>query len=278
MDGACHYRVSWRSARFHPGSHRSVHTGDGHEFMGHRPLHQVGSARRLDPVASLKDPFGQLQVRCFRQSSAIFVYLLVDVSASMLTPPTLDTLTRLANGLARAAAHSGDAFGLLAADAEVRTELCRLPSQVQSGFEEWASQAALIKPTAHSAQGLAELAAYTAHQRSLVFLASDFHFPMSAVQHLSLSLAHHDVVPVVIRETQNPDTWPDYRWVYWLDPETGKRRRYWMRPALKTRIQAAYEERRQQLTAWFASRGRLPLFLSEPFSADAVTAYFYQGL
>ncbi|MGI9213741.1 MAG: DUF58 domain-containing protein [Methylococcaceae bacterium] len=278
MDHACHYRVDWRSARFHPGSHRSVHAGDGYEFMGHRPLHQVGSARHIDIGASLKDPHGQWQVRCFRQSSAIFVYLLADVSASMLIPAKLDTLTRLANGLARAAAHSGDAFGLLAADAVVRAELCRLPSQVQSGFEEWARQAALIKPTAHSAQGLTELVAYTPHQRSLIFLASDFHFPLRAVQHLSQTLARHDVVPVVIWEPQNPDTWPDYRWVYWLDPESGKRRRYWMRPTLKTRIQAAYEERRQQLTTEFASRGRLPLFLSEPFSADAVTAYFYQGL
>ncbi len=273
-----HYWIGWRSASVHPGYHRSLHTGGGHEFQGYQVLQQAANARHLDLRASLKDPQGQYQVRCFRQSSAITVYLLADVSTSMLHPAKFDTLTRFASSLAWSVFRTGDTFGLLAADAIIRLELCQPPGHPYGDLDAWSTRASQPQVTGHSARGLADLAPHTPHQRSLVFLASDFHGPLSDITHLCQALARHDVVPVVIWEPPLHDSVADYRLACWQEPESGERRRYWMRPALKARFQAAYRERRHQLTDLFLAWGRTPLFLSGAFEADHVTAYFHQGV
>jgi hypothetical protein len=276
MTPGFHYRINWRSARFHPGSHRSQQGGDGHEFQGYQPLQHLTHPRHLDLRASLRDPHGQYQVRCFRQSSAIAVHLLADVSASMLSPPKLDILTHFAASLAGAARQIGDSFGLLAADAEVRTELCQPGGYWHGGLDAWRLAVDQVRPSRHSARGLADLAALMSPQRALVFVLSDFHCPLADITRLRQSLARHDVVPVVVWELPPHAGLSDYRLVYWQEPESGERRRYWLRPALRARFEAAYQERRRQLTALFSAWGRLPLFLSGHFDPDRVTAYFYQ--
>lgn len=273
-----HYRIDWRSSRVQPGYHRSLHTGGGYEFQGYIPLHQTANPRHLDLRASLRDPHGQLQVRSFRQSSAISVYLLADVSASMQSAGKLDTLADFADSLAWSALRTGDAFGLLAADESVRPELCIPCGHQIAGITEWRQRANRIMPTGRSAQGLIHLAAHTGLHRSLIFLLSDFHFPLAHIETLRQSLALHDVVPVVLWEASGYEAWPDYRFIDWQDPETLEHRRYWMRPSLKARFRTAYAQRRQQLIKLFTAWGRSPLFLSEGFNADTVTAYFHQGV
>lgn len=271
-----HYRIDWRSASVHPGHHRSVHTGGGYEFQGYAALHQTANPRHLDLRASLRDPQGQFQVRLFRQSSAVSVFLLADVSASMQHPSRLDTLSAFAASLACSTYRTGDRFSLLAADAGVRDDLMLPADSSPGGMSAWRERAGRAAPGGHSADGLLALAAYTGHHRALVFLVSDFHFPLSRIEPLREALAWHDVVPVVVWEPADPASLPDYRLVHWQDPETGEGRRYWMRPALKARIKAAYAERRRQLEEVFLSGGRAPLFLESGFEADAVTRYFYQ--
>src|SRR6218665_330017 len=77
------YRIRWRAADVHPGSHRSRVAGSGEEFRGVVPLAVGREARRIDLRASVADPFGRPWVREFRQRSRIPVVLLADLSRAM---------------------------------------------------------------------------------------------------------------------------------------------------------------------------------------------------
>ena len=59
------------------------------------------------------------------------------------------------------------------------------------------------------------------------------------------------------------------------DPETGQRRRLFLRPSLLARIKQSFAERREELTQMCIRYGREPFFLLDRFDPDAMTRYFY---
>lgn len=105
-----HYRAAVRAQALRPGAHASRVGGPGLEPTGSVPLARARDLRRLDLHTSLRDPFGQLWVRQFRQRSALRLWLLLDTSASMQR--WREPLQALTLALAHSAQRQGDAFGL----------------------------------------------------------------------------------------------------------------------------------------------------------------------
>lgn len=81
--GEIHYKVSWRATGSYPGHHSSRQKGSGLQFCIHVPLIDAPDPRRFDIRASLRDPFQQVRVRVYLQTSSIPVYVIADLSASM---------------------------------------------------------------------------------------------------------------------------------------------------------------------------------------------------
>ncbi|SMF96851.1 Protein of unknown function DUF58 [Methylomagnum ishizawai] len=276
-----HYAVGWRTAGLHPGGHVGARFGGGHEFAGHAPFLAHPDPRHLDFRASLRDPFGQLLTRTFRQRCSIPVYVLADLSASMGfrgSAAKLDLLARFAAACAYSAYRSGDGFGFIGCDEGIRWELC-LPCRFHKGAgPELEARLKDFTPTGRSAGGLLEAAPHLGKRRALVFLVSDFHFPLAWAEGLLDALVRHDVVPVVVWDSAEYQRLPQFGLVAIEDPETGARRRLLMRPALRERFRAAFAARREALIRLCAYRGREPFFLADQFDADAMTRYFVSGV
>lgn len=275
-----HYRIDWRSAVAHPGSHPSGHWGGGQEFVGHGEFLACPDPRQIDLRASLRDPAERLLVRRFRQRSAVPVFVLADVSASMSfvgATEKMETVARFSAAAAQSAYRSGDPFGFLAADEVVRGDLY-LPLRLHRAAAPGLYQALrAFRPSGGSASGLSQAFAHLGRRRALVFLLSDFHEPFSRLESLLASLARHDLVPVVIWDPAEYQSLPRFGLAEIVDPETGQRRRLFMRAALRDRIRRVFEERRIALGRLFSRSGRAPLFLDRGFDADVVTRYFYAG-
>ena len=111
-------------------------------------------------------------------------------------------------------------------------------------------------------------------RRSLVFLASDFHFSLGLLDTLLAGLARHQVVPVLLADSGESEPAPGFGLVRVSDAETGEERTLWMRPALRRRLRAEAERRRQALGRCFAAHGAVPLELRDRFEADRVNAFF----
>jgi uncharacterized protein (DUF58 family) len=276
-----HYRIHWFAGGRRPGHHRSRSAGAGYEFRGHAPLLRELDARRLDVHASLRDPFGYAaglwQVRTFNQRSAIRVVLLADLSASMSADGTqrkMGLLADLTATLAYSASRAGDAFGFFGADSKIRDEFVLYPSHTRGGGLRIAERLRAFAATGTSADGLVEAAHLLGRTRSLVFLASDFHLADATINRLLAAFATHAVVPVVLWDEQE-HTLPAAGFASVVDAESGTKRFLWLRPALRARFEQRVIERRATLTQRLTQHGMPPLFLTPPFDADAVTAYFH---
>ena len=272
-----HYRVPWRTRSSHPGHHRSVSAGGGFEFRGHATLLGAPDPRRFDIQASLRDPFGQILMRVYTQRSAIPVYLIADVSASMgFTGRSrkLDVLADFTLSLGYSAYRSGDPFGFIACDNRLRADLVQPLTRAKAAGQALSTRLRVLVPAASGSRGMLEAPAYLSQSRSLVFLCSDFHFSLDLLSRILAGLARHTVVPVVLWDSVEIEV-PASGIAVMRDAEMGRRRSVLLRATLRERMHRAFAERRQQLEACFLACGARPLFLSDRFDAAELTRYFY---
>jgi hypothetical protein len=273
-----HYRASQPAAGHFPGHHRSRRGDSGFEFRTHARLHDAPDPRRLDLHASLRDPFGQWLVRVHSQRMAVPVRMLVDLSASMAFAGTrrkLDVVADFTESLAHSAWRTGDAFGFAGADDGLVPALWLPPTRARGAALALVEQLRRLQPTGRSPLGLLAAAEQLGRQRSLVFLLSDFHFPLPQLDQLLQRLALHELVPVVLWDPLEFTLGTRRGLAQVADPETGQQQLVWWRPALRARWQARHDARRAALLQAFRSQGLKPLFMEGGFDADAVTRHFH---
>ena len=272
------YRIGAPVLGHFPGHHRSVRGDSGFEFRGHASLLDAPDPRRLDLHASLRDPFGDWRVRVHSQRKAISVVMLADVSASMGfrgRHAKLEVLADFAESLAWSAWRSGDAFGFVGCDSVVRSELLQLPTRARSAGGTVAQRLRAWHPDGRSAQGLLAGLQLLPRQPALVFLVSDFHMPLLLLVEVLAGLARHNLVPVVLWDALEFDLGERRGLAQVIDPESGRQRLVWWRPALRAQWRAWHTQRREALLQLFRRHRLRPLFIEAGFDADAVTRHFH---
>jgi uncharacterized protein (DUF58 family) len=247
------------------------------EFRGHASLLAAQDPRRFDIAASLRDPFNQVMVRVYTQRATVPVRVLADVSASMAFSGRcrkMDLLADFTESLALSAYRNGDALAFTACDAAIREDLLLPLTRSRAAGSLIAAKLRDFKPSGGNSAGLVEAAGQVPPNRALVFLVSDFHFPVSLLDRLLRDLALHTVVPVVLRDSAEAVA-PRYGIARIYDPETATERVLLLRPALSRRLQQSVADRAKALNARCAGFGVAPLIIEDRFEADAVTRYFY---
>ncbi|MES2991274.1 MAG: hypothetical protein V4844_07625 [Pseudomonadota bacterium] len=273
-----HYRVGAPVLGHFPGHHRSTRGNSGFEFRGHAALRDAPDPRRLDLHASLRDPFGDWRVRVHSQRQSIPVTVVADLSASMGFAgrvPKLAVLADFVESLAWSAWRTGDSFGFVGCDATVRADLLQPQSRHRAAGGETARRLRALHPAGQDARALLDAPRHLGRRRALLFLVSDFHLPLDLIARALDGLSAHDVVPTVLWDPLEFGLGAARGLAQVIDPETGRQRLVWWRPALRARWEAAHAERRAALLQLFRARRLKPLFIEGRYDAEAVTRHFH---
>ncbi|PRD41273.1 hypothetical protein C5748_22500 [Phyllobacterium phragmitis] len=132
-------------------------------------------------------------------------------------------------------------------------------------------------PRGASMRGLAAAAERLPLQRSLVFLVSDFLFPVAQLKEILDKLWRHDIVPVLLRDAGEDEDLPAWGLVELQDLETGRRRLTVMRPALRDRWRNARQARLAAFDALLKQRARPPFHMVDRFDPDKLTDNLISG-
>ena len=278
--GEIRYHLPRRAGGQRAGTHRGTAAGTGLEFLAHRSLFDHPDPRRLDLRASQGDLRGDWLVRGNRQRAAVTGLVLVDVSASMRfgERAKLDVAADFVESLGHSAFRIGDAVGMLAFDAAVRDDL-RVPPRHGRGVG--ATMAASLRACASGPGGIAGLrdaALQVGPRPALVFLVSDFMWPLAGLADVLDLLAHAHVVPLVVVDPAESEAPARDGLALLRDAETARQRTLWVRPALRVRWRDAALARRAQLDAIFADRGLRPFTLRGAFDADALSEHLIEDV
>lgn len=276
-----HYRLAHRVSGWRPGSHRGKSLGGGQEFVSHMRLYDRPDPRRLDLRASLKDLRGDWLVRVNRQRASVAVHVVADVSASMafgVRKPKLHVVADFIEALSLSAYRAGDSLGMFAFDRSERPDLF-VPALVSRGMG--SVMAALLRKSKGGAGGIGGLEQVVQHlagREGLVFLASDFHWPLERLDGVLDLLAHAYVVPVVVWDSA--ETQPPSRdsLAFVRDAESGAGRTLWLRPKLRTDWAEAVQRRRALLGEIFSARGVRPFYIVNEFDSEAMSRYFFEAV
>lgn len=263
-----------------PGCHAGLSPGLGGAHAGLAPLLADPDPRRIDLRATLRDPFDTVWVRRQRQLAGVDVIAVLDCSGSMGfagQASRADLAQTLVAGLAHAVSRSSDRFGLILADAQVRSTLTLAPTRRRDLLAEVLKRIAAATPGGFGVDGIVAAREHLPARRCIVLLVSDFAWSDEDLQRVLDSLADHDLRPLVLRDSAL-DT-PDSRYALMdlADPETGRRRLVLMRPALAARWTAAAAARQARQAEIFAEHGLAPLVIRDRIDTDALFEYLGAG-
>ena len=276
-----HYRIPRKLGAWRPGTHPATTLGAGQEFVSHMSLYDRPDPRRLDLRASLRDVRGDWLVRVSRQRAAVAVQVVVDVSASMefgTTRSKREVAADFVEAVGASAFRVGDALGMAAFDERERAELF-VPPMLSRGAGSVLSKMLRTngrRGTAGGA-GIESAAGRFAGRNCLVFIVSDFHWPLAALDRALEILAHAFVVPVVVWDRAEVEPPARGGLVSLRDMETGATRTLWMRPSLRARWLDTVEQRREEIQEVCARHFTRPFFVTGDFDGEAMSRYFFEA-
>jgi hypothetical protein len=278
------YRLPMRASGFRPGSHRGSSFGAGQEFAMHGRLFDYPDPRRLDLRASLRAARSEWLVRVHLQRAAVPVQVIVDVSASMQfgkNRTKLQVAADFVEALGYSAFRVGDQLGMLAFDSGPRDDLF-VPARYGRGvgnvlakkLRESSSEAL----ASTSLAGLKRAAATLAGRQALVFLVSDFHWPLVELPSVLDLLVHACVVPMVVWDSAEIAPPRGGPLLAVNDAESGARRTLWLSGRVRERWSEAVVRRRAELSKTFGLRGIPPFYVENAFDPEAMSRYFLEAI
>jgi uncharacterized protein (DUF58 family) len=273
------YHIGWRNRGRHPGRHASTQRGMGMEFIGHTSLLNYPDPRRIDLRQTLRDPMEQVYVRLFNQKSATPVYVICDLSGSMNFGSKTRKIRQaadIAESVARSATKNADPFGFVGFDDVVREDWISTQSFKSQRAIELAERLKEYHPLPVSGEGIGDVWRFLPRERSLVFMISDFHMPMSQLEEALSNLTRHHIVPVVLWDDDEYKNLPEFGITAVTDPESGQKRTLFLRKDLRNKIVESFAARREAIYALFMQFDMPPFYVEGDFDADRLTEYFHQ--
>lgn len=275
-----YYRLPHRSRGQRPGSHPGSTLGAGQEFVSHTSLYNQPDPRRLDLRASLRNLSGEWLVRVNRQRAGVPVHVIADVSASMSfgsRKTKLEVAADFVEALGQSAFRVGDALGMRAFDAAERPDLFMLARLSRGMGSAMASLLRNCETAAGGIEGLEAAAMQLATRHGLVFLVSDFHWPIERLGPVLDAFAHAYLVPMIVWDPAEQEPPERDALAALRDAESGARRTLWMRPKLRKQWRDAVARRRAELDRLFAARAIRPFYVSGAFDGEAMSHYFFEA-
>lgn len=273
------YTIPWRSNNVHFGGHRGSQRGLGFEYRGNVSLVDYPDARRMDLRQSLRDPYGQVQVKLFNQDNTTPIFAVCDLSSSMQykgRQRKLDQAMEIAASIAYSAYETGDVFSFVGYNRHVIEDMTLpLSHHVHQAFEV-IEQLGDYTQMRVGSEGILEVPQYLSMNRGLVFWISDFHMPLALIEQAFNMMSMHHVIPVVLWDDKEYRRLPKFGFGNMIDPETGANRTIFFREAVRAQFEAAFAARKQALEDLFSSFESQPIYIDGPFDPEAMSHYFEQ--
>jgi uncharacterized protein (DUF58 family) len=273
------YHIAWRSHSRRPGRHKSNQRGMGMEFRGHTTLLSYPDPRRIDIRQTIRDPMEQVHVRIFNQKSVTPVFVLCDLSGSMQFGSTykkIEIAADITQSVAQSATRNRDLVGFIGFDDVVREDwLCTLSTRPHTTIE-MAEKLRNYLPSQVGSRGVLETVSLLPRERSLIFMVSDFHMPISDLEESLVLMQRHHIVPVVLWDSSEYADLPDFGITNVTDPETGAKRTLFLRKEYKAKILQGFADRRKLIENLFLRFDMQPFFVENNFDASQLSEYFHQ--
>jgi uncharacterized protein (DUF58 family) len=188
----------------------------------------------------------------------------------------IEVAADIAQSVAQSATRNRDLVGFIGFDDIVREDwLCTLSARPHSTIEMAENLRTYVAPEVGS-RGIVETVRLLPRERSLIFMVSDFHMPISDLEESLVLMQRHHIVPVVLWDSSEYKDLPEFGITNVTDPESGVKRTLFLRKAYRERILQSFADRRKAIESLFSRYDMQPFFVENSFDADLLSDYFHQ--
>jgi uncharacterized protein (DUF58 family) len=192
------------------------------------------------------------------------------------THKKIEIAAEITQSVAQSATHNRDLVGFIGFDDVVREDwLCTLSTRPHMAIE-MAENLKSYEPPEVGSSALIDTVRLLPRERSLIFMISDFHMPISDLEESLVLMQRHHIVPVVLWDSSEYADLPEFGITNLTDPETGAKRTLFLRKEYRDRILKSFEDRRKMIENLFLRFDMQPFFVENSFDADLLSEYFHQ--
>ena len=263
-----------------PGGHSSSIKGTGMIFDKLVTLINNPDPRRLDIMASLKDPFEQWWVREYRQRASIPVVALLDLSTSVSFEGENDNVFFLMDflkSLSRSTYRMGDRLGLVGFDNSIKDDWYYPPSSKRIINNSLIEKLFKNIEFQRGHNGIKILHTLLPKEPGLVFFVSDFHISLDLFEKFIIDSPRQEIVPIVIQDLAEVSGWKKNGVSLLSDSETNRKRLVWIGNDWRKKIEDSYKNRNERIKKICSKYNIYPLFMSGKFESERVSSHFLMG-
>jgi len=272
------YKLSGSSKSSRPGSHKSSERGSGMEFNRLVSLQQYPDPRRLDLRASIIDPYERWLVREFKQRSAVSVFAIVDLSASVRfhgLQNGKNLIAKILTSVMNSVRRYGDRFGLIGFDNKFRQDWFMPATQrIPVNFDTLNLQFSSGKAE-RGHKGLMEAPNWLPKERCLIFFISDFHFSLNLLSYFFSRTIPHQVVPIILEDEVEHSGYDRFGFAFLSDSETSRKKLVLLTKKFKDSLKENYRKRDQQLLTICRQFNSMPVKILGDFDPKVLTEHFF---
>ena len=272
------YKLFGSSNSSRPGSHKSSARGSGMEFNRLVSLQQYPDPRRLDLRASIIDPYERWLVREFKQRSAVSVFAIVDLSASVRfngLQNGKNLIIKILTSVMNSTRRYGDRFGLVGFDNKFRKDwFIPATQRVPVNFDTLNLQFSSGK-SGRGHKGLMEVPNWLPKEKCLLFFISDFHISLNFLSYFFSRTISHQVVPLILEDEVEHAGYDRFGFAFLSDSETRRKKLVLLTKKFKDKLKKNYEKRDRQLLSICREFNCRPAKILGDFDPKELTEHFF---
>ena len=272
------YKLFGSSKSSRPGSHKSSARGSGMEFNRLVSLQQYPDPRRLDLRASIIDPYERWLVREFKQRSAVSVFVIVDLSASVRfngLQNGKNLIIKILTSVMNSTRRYGDRFGLIGFDNKFRKDWF-IPARQRIPLNFDALNLKFSHDKARRGhKGMMEVPNWLPRERCLLFFISDFHISLNLLSYFFSRTISHQVVPIMLEDEVEHSGYDRFGFAFLSDSETRRKKLVLLTKKFKDTLKKNYEKRDRQLLSICRQFNCRPAKILGDFDSKELTEYFF---
>ena len=268
------YSISWRSRNNRYGNNLSSKIGNDFEYSGSKNFNDHPDLTRIDIKNSITDPYENIYVKTHNLNNPINLVVLCDVSSSMfVTKKNEVMIKKISKIIARSTVEQGDQFSMICYNDDIKNNYLLEPGNNFQYINKWID-GIIFDTDKSSSNRIEDINKYLPEEKSLVFFISDFHYIPEKIDKILRQFSNHHVIPIFISSEDEIKKLPNYGFRRFVDSELDLEYEVFLRPNVKNKILADYEEMKIQIFNIFSKNQLKQIVINGDINIKTIQKYF----
>lgn len=268
------YSISWRSRNNRYGNNLSSKIGNDFEYSGSKNFNDHPDLTRIDIKNSITDPYENIYVKTHNLNNPINLVVLCDVSSSMfVTKKNEVMIKKISKIIARSTVEQGDQFSMICYNDDIKNNYLLEPGNNFQYINKWID-GIIFDTDKSSSNRIEDINKYLPEEKSLVFFISDFHYIPEKIDKILRQFSNHHVIPIFISSEDEIKKLPNYGFRKFVDSELDLEYEVFLRPNVKNKILADYEEMKIQIFNIFSKNQLKQIVINGDINIKTIQKYF----